>query len=279
MSWRVVLFFLLFLAACSQETSALQGGKERPRIVSLDYCADQYALALADRADILALSPDATASFSYLRTEAKGIHQVRPRTEDILLLQPDVVIRSYGGGPTITGFLERLDIPIIQIGYATSLDDIKTIISTTGEQLNAKEKGEKLIQKMEQRIEALPQHQSQETVLYMTSRGAVAGRNTMLDQLITTSGKTNFLETSGWVSVPLEQLAYTAPDIIATGFFEANEQVSDIWTPSRHPVAKRALTSSVQIDIPGAWTACSGWFLLDAADALAKANAAKEEEQ
>ena len=77
------------------------------RIVSLDYCADQFVLGLADRERILALSPDAGKDFSYLRAEASGLPTVRPRSEDVLALRPDLVVRNYGGGPRAAAFFER----------------------------------------------------------------------------------------------------------------------------------------------------------------------------
>ena len=86
----------LLLSACSQV--AERGADAPRRIVSLDYCADQYVLKFADREDILALSPDAGKRFSYMRAAAEGIPTVRPRTADVLALQPDLVVRTYGGG-------------------------------------------------------------------------------------------------------------------------------------------------------------------------------------
>ena len=81
------------------------------RIVSLDYCADQYVLRFADREDIVALSPNAGKRFSYLRAESKGIPQVRPRTADVLALAPDLVVRSFGGGPNVTAMATSIGTP------------------------------------------------------------------------------------------------------------------------------------------------------------------------
>ena len=69
----------------------------RPTVVSLDYCADQYVLALADREQILAVSKDAERMFSLLREKAAGIPKVRAAAEDVVALAPDVVVRSWGG--------------------------------------------------------------------------------------------------------------------------------------------------------------------------------------
>ena len=77
------------------------------RIVSLDFCADQYVLKLADREQILAVSPDAVREFSYMRETAQGLPTVRSVAEDVLILKPDLVVRSYGGGPKAGDFFER----------------------------------------------------------------------------------------------------------------------------------------------------------------------------
>ena len=53
------------------------------KVVSLDYCADQFVLKLLPRASILALSPDAHRDFSYMRDAVDGLRQVRPIAEEI----------------------------------------------------------------------------------------------------------------------------------------------------------------------------------------------------
>jgi iron complex transport system substrate-binding protein len=67
------------------------------RIVSLDYCADQFVLALADRDQIAALSRGSQRDDSYYRTRAAGIRQTRGTLEEVLALRPDLVIRNWGG--------------------------------------------------------------------------------------------------------------------------------------------------------------------------------------
>ena len=68
-----------FAVACGTASPPDRPEGPASRIVSLDYCADQFVLGLADRERILALSPDAVKDFSYLRAEAAGLPAVRPR--------------------------------------------------------------------------------------------------------------------------------------------------------------------------------------------------------
>ena len=104
---------ILFVAACSQAVtpdgmSSKADPTDKPkRIISLDLCADQYVLKFAERESILAVSPEANLPISYMRDAAAGIQTVRPLPENILNLQPDLVVRTYGGGPNAAQFFER----------------------------------------------------------------------------------------------------------------------------------------------------------------------------
>ena len=238
------------------------------RIVSLDFCADQYVLALANPEDILALSPDATKSFSYLRERAVGYPTVRSSAEDVLLLDPDIVVRTYGGGAGATDLFERAGVDVVQIGYAARLDDVAMVTRQAARDLRAVARGEEIIAKLNNQRQAISDTQSDKKLMYLTSKGAIAGTQTIIDDLIVAAGHQNFQQRPGWSVAPMERLAYEQPDIIAAGFFETSDLVSDRWTPARHPVVKRALDNLQIIDVPGAWTACGGWFVMDAVEAL-----------
>lgn len=267
---RLIFGYLIVLLA-SACAPAPQSDDDQPRrIVSLDFCADQYLLAFGKRDEITALSPDSQMSFSYLREEARGVPQIRPRAEDILIAMPDAVIRTYGGGPNITRFLERVGIDVIQINYANDLAAIRNNVISTAEALGNGASGRTVVADMDRRL-ADAGNAKLENVLYMTSKGAAAGTGTLMDELIVSAGGKNFVRRAGWGTAPLERLAYDNPDIIAASFFDGDDAETDLWSPTRHPVARRAMKDSDVISIPGAWTACSAWFVIDAVDAMATA--------
>ena len=116
-----VLVLSLAVISCARNANEPPQNAPGLGVVSLDYCADQFVLKFVDRENILALSPDATASFSYMKEAAIGLPTIRPRAEDVLLLKPEIVVRSYGGGPLASAFFERTGIKIVQIGYAGDL--------------------------------------------------------------------------------------------------------------------------------------------------------------
>ncbi|WP_422356975.1 ABC transporter substrate-binding protein [Qipengyuania flava] len=259
----------LLLSACSQV--AERGADAPRRIVSLDYCADQYVLKFADREDILALSPDAGKRFSYMRAAAEGIPTVRPRTADVLALQPDLVVRTYGGGHDIADFMKEPGVPVVQIGFPQSIAEVRDEVLRVGTELGKPDEAEKLVADMDRRLKALAERSGpQREVLYMTPAGVTAGEGTLVHELFVAAGLENFQDRPGWNPLPLERLAYERPDLIAAAFFESQTNHVDNWSAARHPVARAQLLELPVVPLEGAWTSCGGWFLIDAVEALAE---------
>ncbi|MEM1086462.1 MAG: ABC transporter substrate-binding protein [Pseudomonadota bacterium] len=245
------------------------------RIVSLDYCADQYVLKLADREQILAISPSAVKDFSYMRDEAVGVPTVRPIAEDVLILKPDLVVRSFGGGPNASTFFERAGIPVLQVGWASNVDSeelgsIPTLIQDMADGLGQTERGTALVSEFRQRLAAIQERQSDANALYMTPAGVTSGPGSLVHEMMVTAGLKNFQEQAGWRSLPLERLAYEQPDVIVASFFETLTNHPNAWSAAKHPVARKQLDGPDVVALQGAWTACGGWFILDAIEALAE---------
>ena len=269
---KAVLLPLLVLAAgCGGEHAPPpDSSTQRPmRVVSLDVCADQYVLKLLERERILAVSPDATASFSYLRDAARGLRVVRPVAEDVLVLKPDLVVRAYGGGPNATAFFERAGVPVLSIGWAADIPGVFDIIESTAAGFAEQERGARLVAEMRERLERLQSSAAGRSALYMTPSGVTTGPGSLVHEMLVTAGLDNFQTQPGWQPIPLEQLAYESPDLVAAAFFDTHTNHPDGWSPMRHPVARAELSGRPAVSLRGAWTACSGWFLMDAVEALA----------
>jgi len=241
------------------------------RVVSLDYCADQLVLKLLPRSRILAVSPDASKHFSYMRESADGVRQVRPLAEDVLSIQPDLVVRSYGGGPNALRFFERAGVAVLQVPYANDIDDIRRSILLIAERLGEHNRGQELVAEMDARLGAIRRSESKNTALYMTPTGVTSGPGTLVHEMLLAAGLDNFEEKAGWRSIPLEQLAYEGPDMVVAAFFDTNANHPGMWSAMRHPVARRQLNDRPTVMLEGAWTSCGSWFLLDAIEAIASA--------
>lgn len=268
------------LAAGGIETAQARPSAEPPRrIVSLDFCADQYVLRFAPSKRILAVSPDAGRDFSYMREQAAGVPTVRPVAENVIVLKPDLVVRSYGGGPQATAMYARAGVPVHEVRWAEDFPAILRTIVETARVLGSGAQGRALADAMQERLADLrssappngPQRgQRRPDALYMTPAGVTSGPGSLIHELLRAAGLENFQTRPGWRSIPLERLAYEQPDLIAAAFFGSRTSHHHGWSPTRHPVARTQLMERTVVSIEGAWTACGAWFLMDAVEALAR---------
>ena len=262
----------VLLTACGQSTDKVPSGDPGSapiRIVSLDYCADQYVLALAERDQILALSTESQDDYSYYKEEAVGIRQVRPRAEEVLALKPDLIVRSFGGGPRSTRLYNSAGIPVVQIGWTSDFASVRDVLTEVAKPLHAEARAEIIIADFDERIAALPDASSGQSALYMTPGGVTSGTGTLIDQMFTAAGLSNFETQPGWHDLPLERLVHDKPDVVAAAFYQSIHKTPGAWSPARHPIAQNTLESQNTIPLEGAWTACGAWYLIDAVEALA----------
>ncbi|MDT0577099.1 ABC transporter substrate-binding protein [Croceicoccus sp. F390] len=265
----LAVLFGLSLVGCAQP--ALRSPEAPRRIISLDYCADQYVLRFADRGDILALSPGADEHFSYMRAAARGLPQIRPRTADVLALKPDLVVRSYGGDPNITAFMERAGVPVVQIGFPQTIEQVREEVARVGAELGQADTARRVIADMDKRLGALAAKAGDRPqALYMTPAGVTTGSESLVHELMTAAGLANFQTRSGWNQLPLERLAYERPDLIVAAFFESTSNHVDSWSAARHPVAQAQLRELPVATVEGAWTSCGGWFLVEAIETMSR---------
>jgi iron complex transport system substrate-binding protein len=239
------------------------------RVVSLDFCADQFVLKLLPKSRILAVSTDAQRHFSYMREAAVGIRQVRSIAEDVLVLQPDLIVRSYGGGAHAKKFFERAGLPVIQVPFANDIEAIRQSIMFIATGLGEPERGEVVVKEMDDRLGSIRISSESKSALYMTPAGVTSGPGTLVHEMLLAAGLSNFEQQPGWRSLPLERLAYEQPDIVAAAFFGTNTNHPALWSAMRHPVARRQMLQQPTVHLKGAWTSCGAWFLLDAIETLA----------
>ena len=252
---------------CSQPDLVREKTNKPLRVVSVDYCADQYVLKFVPRDRIVAVSLDAEKDFSYMRDSASGIPQVPSSAEDILALQPDLIVRSYGGGPNAKAYFEQAGVPVVQIGWASDLAGVKQVVRNMATALSSAKEGEALVAEMDARLATLPKARGNSKVLYMTPGGVTSGPGSLVDEMFKEAGLSNFETKPGWHALPLERLVSEQPDLIAYASFDSHVTP---WSMARHPIARKQIRDVPTVKLEGAWTSCGGWFLVDAIEALAQ---------
>lgn len=247
-----------------------------PHVLSTDFCADQLVLALADKTDIVALSPDADNDFSYLRRKSKGLRLLRPDTEMIKALAPDIVLRFWGGD---AARLKKLGVNVVTLVYASDFDGVRRNIRKAAAALDRKERGEALIADMDARLASLQRRRGPHPkALYVTPGGVTAGRHTMVDAIMRAAGVDNIAADEGlsyWPPLPAESLIASPPAMIVGGFFTANSERTNHWSSARHPALRKLFKQTPSVQLSADILSCPGWFSVNAAETIANATGEK----
>src|SRR5665213_1490217 len=113
------------------------------KIVSTFLCTDEYVFRMVPRDRIAALSFEATDRHPVVSTiadEAKGIPIIRPSAETVLNFKPDLVVMYGGTIPQLHAQLAKIGIPVLDVPWANSLADVRSVTKMLGEKLNARDR-------------------------------------------------------------------------------------------------------------------------------------------
>ena len=243
------------------------------RIVSLNTCADQYVLALADPGQIAALSPYGhDPELSAAVAKARLFRTLKRPAEEVLAIRPDLLIGFPDGTGGVVGAPQgrwrKLGLASAD-SFAVIREQIRQVAAAVGHPA----RGEALIAGMERDLAALPRSRRGGVAAYYQRRGYMSGTGTLVDELIRRAGLTNLAAKLGkpaLAQVPLEEMIAARPDYLIVE--EGSEAIVDQGTEMlHHPV----LRSIPRIRVPQAWTVCGGPAYVQAARSIiAQANAA-----
>ena len=240
-------------------------GESRPlRVMSLDQCGDQYALALAPEAE-LALSPRADDPDSWMRRAAANRRRVRPTLEAAVGFRPDVVLRYWGGDARLLSRLEADGTRVVTLADAADFEGVRRNIRAAAAALAVQPRGEALIARMDQRLAeaAPPAGAPRRTALYLTAGGFTAGPGSLVDGILGAAGLSNLVTAPGFAPASVERIVLWRPARFVLGFFDQNR--GDWRGPGRHPAVGRAARGRVIASLPAASLTCPAWFAADAA--------------
>lgn len=249
---------------------ALPAFADKPKIVSIDFCADQYVLALVDRARIQAVSYEAVGPRSFYGQEASGLPTVTGSVEELIRLQPGLVMRTWRGGARAAKVLERVGIPLYTPPFMLSLEQGFDVLRSAAAAIDEEESAAKLLADYQMRWDNLTEApRSDLKAAYMTPSGITAGTGTYVNDIIKLAGFETIAEEAGissWVILPLEKLALNPPDFVVASFFGDPDVHVSHWSSGRHGVYKKLMGDLPVIDVPSRYLSCSGAFAVDAAE-------------
>lgn len=239
------------------------------RIVSLNLCADQYLLALADREQIAGLTRNAPdPAMSAAASQARGLPILKGSAEEVAAIEPDLVLGASKRRSDMLAGLPRGSYRTIELPTARSFADIVVHVRQVARAVGHPERGEALIAKMERDLAAIHMANVDRVAAYYQRRGFLTGTGTLVDDLMRRSGVTNLAEKLDkpiLAQLSLEELIEARPDYLIVES-DSDEVVDQGTEMLNHPLLK----DIPRIRLPQAWTVCGGPAYVDAARSLSR---------
>jgi iron complex transport system substrate-binding protein len=239
-------------------------------VASIDYCADQYVLALADLDQVKGVSPLARQAFSYHREPAARVPTLEPTSEAVLHAAPEVVVRFWGGNRRMVELLGRRGVETVNVVYGHRSETILANLERVGAAIDRRAAARRLIADHRRRIAALEARPALGLrALYLTPSGTTGGAGTDVDAMLALAGLDNMasdLGYSGWATVSLESLIASPPDVFIGSFFDDAAVSRSSWSPVRRGRLADLMVRVPTVNVPSRFLSCSGLFSVDAAE-------------
>jgi len=246
------------------------------RIVSTFLCTDEYVFRLVPPARIAALSflaADTHPVVSTIRDKVGDIRLTRGSAEEVLSLDPDLVVMYRGTNPRLKAQLMEAHIPFVEVAWANSLADVRTVTRDLGASLGVPKRAAELIAQMDRALRAASAnapHPPVRTLIYEPNGYANSGGVT--DDILHAAGLIDMAPQIGQTrlgTIPVESVVASPPELlILNAQREGAPSRRDLILP--HP-ALRALPQSTMV-AGAALTPllCPGPWSVDAAAPLAQ---------
>ncbi len=245
------------------------------RVASLNLCADELLLRLADRADV--------ASVTWLARDPRGstvadlardVPVNRGLAEEVAAEKPDLVLTGAFTTRTTTSMLRRLNVPVMELNVPQSLDEAYAQIKAVAARLGVPQRGTRMIADMKQAIATLPPATGPApTALVLRPNGFTAGRGSLADEILTRAGLDNLaarLSPDRLGQLTLEEILAAKPDLlIINGADDAPPSLADDLL--HHPALAPYAAQGRLVSLPPRLWACAGPQLAEAAKRLAAA--------
>lgn len=263
---------MLLVATLALTGTAPAIAEPHPRVVSINMCTDQLVLALADPDQILGLSVySRDPVLSYGAAAAANYPRLSGSAEEVLTLEPDLVLSGRYTRNATRGFLKAKAVPLAEFDVARSIKDAKAQVLRAGDLLGQRARAEAAVAAIDAavaRAKAAPR--THLSVLPLQRRGWVAGGRTLTTDLLDTLGLANagaaFAATGGYV--PLEKIIAQRPDALLLTR-EQNGAEDQGTALLAHPALAALYPPGRRIYLPERLTVCGGPMLAEAIDRLA----------
>ena len=262
------------LLAVAIAASCASAEPARPqRIVSINLCADELLLRLADRrriASVTRLARD--ADNSNVAELAAGLPLNHGLAEEVMAMRPDIVLAGVYSPQNTIDILRRLGVNVVEFDVPNSLDDVRAEIRRLAAAIGEQDRGEELVREFDARFATLAReaHRPPLRAVVLRPNGITAGKGSLVEDVMRRAGLENLaarLDAGNYLQIPLEGVALQGADVMIVDG-ESNGAPSLATETLNHPVVA-ALGRRVRVvSMPARLWTCGGPNLVDAAERL-----------
>jgi iron complex transport system substrate-binding protein len=241
------------------------------RIVSINLCADELVLRLAEIKNVVSVSYLSLGRGSNVIDLAGQIPVNHGLAEEIIPLNPDLVVAGIYSARPAVALLKRVNIPVLDLDTPRSIPEMLEQYRKVGEALGEGERTKEVVGQMEARLAAMPQAGLPPLphALAYISNGITLGLHSLTNDIIAYAGLENLARTLGvdtYAQISLETVVTSPVDVlILSDYGDVPAIATEVL---RHPVLQ-AISGRIKVMVmPSHMRACAGPQTLDAIDLL-----------
>jgi iron complex transport system substrate-binding protein len=265
----------VIVAALSAAGLALAGESvSKPhRVVSMNLCTDELVLRLADRQNIASITWKAQEpDQSNVVDLAQRIPINHGLAEEIIPLNPDLVLAGIYTTRATVALLKRAGIRVVDSDVPRSFDDVRQQYREIAALLDEKERGEQIIAEMDGNLARLKRDRPPvaPTAIVLHGDHYTYGRGSIIDVVMARAGLENMAVRLGigeFGQVPLEVMAMNPVDVLILSSLRDGPPALATEL-LRHPVLSRLSDHTRVVVVPNRLWNCSGPALVEAVERL-----------
>ena len=267
------------LLAIGSNGLALSEQMSAKRVVSMNLCTDQLLLLIAQRNQIASVSYLARdPMISHLANQAQGIPINHGLAEEILPLEPDLVlVSSHTIRPTIV-LIQKLGIKVLILKLAEGFEDIRQNMRLVGNALGESAKVNLMVSKFDKALTTPVRPRDLPTTIILRPGNMTMGKGSLSDNILRSAGLRNLSAELGVGKsgrLTLEQVVAAQPDLFVLAEFSPS-QPSLAHLTLRHPALGMNQPNANGnephlVDLPAHLWNCGGPQVLKAIDILKRA--------
>jgi len=213
-----VLAAVCLTAACAPQPRA-RSQASRPTIVSLNPCTDAILADVTAPGQLLAIShySHAPRGTSMPLAQARRFRATGGTVEEVLALDPDLVVTGSFLDPASARAFRRLGIAVETVGIASTVSESEAQVRRLAALAGQPARGEALVARIDKAVAAARRSGPRETALMWQEGGLVPGDGTLVAELMANSGFRSLSAALGLgqgAYLPLEQVLADPPQVV-----------------------------------------------------------------